>query len=116
VVVRREIMPVKNRIFSCLVCIAFWSDAMRWVGTFLWGITLRPICGVLGNFLCPVRTIQSAQPPQVTVAGASDSMDGTFSQALPEWARKPCRGYGMLWGEHPIALCVTQNQHEFQNP
>ena len=39
-------MPVKNRIFFIFGFYRFLKDVTRWVGTSLWGITLRPIYGV----------------------------------------------------------------------
>ncbi len=39
-------MPVNNRIFFIFGFYRFLEDVTRWVGTALWGITLRRICGV----------------------------------------------------------------------
>ena len=39
-------MPVKNRILFIFSLYRFLEDFMQWMGISLWGITLRPICGV----------------------------------------------------------------------
>jgi hypothetical protein len=45
-VVRREIMPVKNRILFIIGWYRFQEDITRWMGTSLWGVTLPNIDGV----------------------------------------------------------------------
>ena len=52
-------MPVNNRIFFIFGFYRFLEDVTRWVGTSLWGITLRPIYGV-------------------RVADAEDTLRGSF--------------------------------------